>query len=87
MSRLLHVRVAARCLLALCTLGAVGLGRAAMAQAPAAEQENTGGNQVLHTEGLFQIKRADLAQGGDGFFVSIIACNDDDFVFEIGAMG
>src|SRR5580704_466525 len=45
------------------------------------------GDQILHAEGFFQIKRPDLAQGGDGFFVGIVARNDDDFVDEIRAIG
>ena len=41
----------------------------------------------MHAERLLQVKRADLAQRGDGFFVGVVAGDDDDFVFQIRAMG
>src|SRR6202020_1159813 len=44
-------------------------------------------DQVLHAERFLQIERADLAEGGDSFFVGIVAGDDDNSIDEIGAVG
>ena len=44
-------------------------------------------DQVLNTKRLLEIRRANLAQGGYGFFVGIVAGDDDYPVDKIGAIG